>query len=415
MEQIITALDLGSFSVKVVIGMINEASEIEIIGCGSYLHADIKANPGIKSGAIVNIDSTIKAIVESVSEAELMSGMDIESVLVNVTGKTVQAGNSKGVVAITNRDKNISEADVIRVIESSQNSIRIPNDQSILHVISREFAIDSQRNIKDPVGMNGIRLEADVHIISAGKVTMSNIEKTVKASGLKILDMTLSSIASSEAVLTSTEKDIGVIVIDIGSSVCDVIIYLDGGIVFSAVIPFGSNHVTSDLAIGLKTSIQTAESIKKMYGHVLIDEVDPTESIEVPSFNNRESTSIKREDIVKIIEPRVREIFELIDEEVLKSGKKKFLSGGIILTGGGSLLGGIEAVAESVLGLPTITARPANLSGLTDKVSSPEFSTAVGLIKYTASLLENSGSQLGFQKPEQGWSKKLKSLIEEYI
>ncbi|EPG74196.1 cell division protein FtsA [Leptospira fainei serovar Hurstbridge str. BUT 6] len=404
-ERTIVSLDLGTSLTKVVVGRPVSEYETEIIGTGSF------PSSGIKNGAIVNIEATTRSIVEAVSEAELMCGQEITSVVVNVTGKSVRADNSKGVVAITNRDRAVTEPDVVRVIEAAQ-AIRVPADQEIIHVLSKEFSVDDQTSIKDPIGMTGVRLEAEVHIVTAGITALHNLEKCVEAAGLVEDARVLSSLASSEAVLTSGEKDLGTAVLDIGAGICDLIIYIDGGIAYSAIIPFGGYNVTSDLSIGLKTTIETAELLKKRYGHCTLEEMDPTETVEIPPISGRPARSVLREELVNIIEPRMREIFEMVDAELVKSGKKSFLAGGAILTGGGSLLEGIESLAEDVFHLTVTRARPAGLSGLAERVSSPEFSTAVGLIKYASRLGEMEQKS---QDRTESWSKKLRRWIEENL
>ncbi|MEM7181514.1 MAG: cell division protein FtsA [Spirochaetota bacterium] len=403
----IAALDLGSSLVKVVIGRLANENEIEIIGTGTSTCS------GIKNGAIINIETTTKSIIEAIDDAALMSGQDVSNVIVNITGKTVKADNSRGVVAITNRERIVTENDIRRVIEAAQ-SIRIPTDQQILHVLSREFAVDDQTNIKEPLGMTGVRLEADVHIITAGITTMHNLDKCIELSGLAQIDKVLSSFASSEAVLTSGEKELGTAVIDIGAGITDIVVYLDGGVSFSSVIPFGGNHITSDISIGLKTPVEAADLIKKRHGHTLIGDVDPTEKIEVPATNGRAPRVVLKQDLVRIIEPRVREIFELIDAELENSGKKSFLAGGVILTGGSSLLTGIDTLAEEVLGLTVGRAKPAGLTGLAERVASPEYTTAVGLIKYVARsmVVEQRPQKLYTGGEKESWSKKVWRWME---
>lgn len=381
MDNSIAALDLGSSLIKVVVGRPINDTEIEIIGTGTA-----PCN-GIKNGAIVNIDTTIKSINEAISFAELMSGQEIHDVIVNITGKTVRADNSKGVVAITNKDRIVTDLDVRRVIEAAQ-SIRVPADQTVLHVLSREFAVDDQTNIKEPLGMTGVRLEAEVHIVTAGITTIHNLDKCVEGAGLNQIDKVLSSFASSEAVLTSGEKELGTAVIDIGAGITDIVIFQEGGVTFSSVIPFGGNHITNDISIGMKTPVDSAEVLKKRHGHSMVDSVEPTEKIEVPGVSGRPSRTVMRQEMVRIIEPRIREILEHINAELDRSGKKTFLAGGVILTGGTSLLPGIEVLAEEIFGLSVITARPAGLGGLSEKVASPEYSTAVGLIKYVVRSMD---------------------------
>ncbi|PKA15701.1 cell division protein FtsA [Leptospira haakeii] len=404
-ERIIVSLDLGSALTKVVVGRPISEYETEIIGTGMF------PSSGIKNGSIINIEATTRSIIEAVSEAELMCGQEIGYVVVNVTGKSVRADNSKGVVAITNRDRVVTEPDIVRVIEAAQ-AVRVPADQEILHVLSKEFSVDDQTSIKDPIGMTGVRLEAEVHIVTAGLTALHNLEKCIEAAGLAEETRVLSSLASSDAVLTSGEKDLGTAVLDIGAGICDLIVYVDGGIAYSSVIPFGGYNVTSDLSIGLKTTIETAELVKKRFGHCSLEEIDPTETVEIPPISGRPARTVLREELVHVIEPRMREIFEMVDAELIKSGKKSFLAGGVILTGGGSLLEGIESLAEDVFRLTVTRARPAGLSGLSDRVSSPEFATAVGLIKYASRLGDMERKS---QDRSETWGKKIRRWIEENL
>lgn len=404
-ERIIVSLDLGSALTKVVVGRPISEYETEIIGTGMF------PSSGIKNGSIINIEATTRSIIEAVSEAELMCGQEIGYVVVNVTGKSVRADNSKGVVAITNRDRVVTEPDIVRVIEAAQ-AVRVPADQEILHVLSKEFSVDDQTSIKDPIGMTGVRLEAEVHIVTAGLTALHNLEKCIEAAGLAEETRVLSSLASSDAVLTSGEKDLGTAVLDIGAGICDLIVYVDGGIAYSSVIPFGGYNVTSDLSIGLKTTIETAELVKKRFGHCSLEEIDPTETVEIPPISGRPARAVLREELVHVIEPRMREIFEMVDAELIKSGKKSFLAGGVILTGGGSLLEGIESLAEDVFRLTVTRARPAGLSGLADRVSSPEFATAVGLIKYASRLGDMERKS---QDRSETWGKKIRRWIEENL
>ncbi len=408
LDNSIVALDLGSSLTKVVVGRALGNEEIEIIGVGT------SPSTGIKNGGIVNIDTTIKSIVDAIGDAELMSGQEINQVIVNVTGKTIKADNSKGVVAITNKERTVSEEDVIRVIDAAQ-AIRIPADQQILHVLSKEFAVDDQTSIKDPIGMTGVRLEAEVHIVTVGNTTVHNLNRCLESAGLSEVDRVLSSLASSETVLTSGEKDLGTAVIDIGAGICDLIIYIEGGVAFSSIIPLGGYHVTSDISIGLKTPIDAAEIIKKRFGHTVIEEIDPTEKLDIPAISGRPARTILRQDLVRIIEPRMKEILELIDAEIVRSGKKSFLAGGVILTGGGSLLPGIEQLAEDVFGLSVGRARPAALSGLSERVSTPEFSTAIGLIKYASRLVSTEENRSTGQTEKGSWTKKIRRWMENNL
>ncbi|MDX1957427.1 MAG: cell division protein FtsA [Leptospiraceae bacterium] len=374
----IVALDLGSFLIKVVVGRPERDNAIEIIGVGT------SPCSGIKNGAITNIETTIRSIREAITNVQLMAGINIKSVIVNISGKTIRSSNHKNVVAITNRERIVMEEDIQRVIDAILHTTPIPSDQEIVHVLSRDFSVDDQTNIKEPLGMTGVRLEGEAHIVTAGITSVHNLTKCISASGLEMVDKVVSSFASAEAVLTTGEKELGTAVVDIGAGITDLVIYLEGAVVYSAVIPFGGINITNDISIGLKTPIESAEMLKKKYGHTLRTEIDPTEKIEIPSVSGRPSRVILRQDLVRIIEPRLREILEHVHLELERSGKKPALAGGVILTGGTSLLSGIEVLAEDVIGLSVGRAKPANLAGLYELVASPEYSTAVGLIKYQA-------------------------------
>ncbi|EOQ89478.1 cell division protein FtsA [Leptospira yanagawae serovar Saopaulo str. Sao Paulo = ATCC 700523] len=407
-SPIITALDLGSSLIKVVIGRLMGDHEIEIIGTGVY------PSSGIKNGSIVNIETTTKSIIEAFGDAELMAGQEITSVVVNVSGKSVHGFNEKGIIAVTNRERIVSEMDIMRVVEAAQ-AVHVPNDQQVIHVLTKEFKVDDQVNIKDPIGMTGVRLEAEVHIVSCGNTALNNIDRCVEQAGLLQMDKVLSSLASSEAILTAGEKDLGTAVIDIGAGICDIIIYVDGGIAFSSVVPFGGFHITSDISIGLKTTVETAEVIKKRYGHTRIDMVDPTEKFEIPSISGRPARSVFRQELVEILEPRVREILEMIDHELIRSGYKSSLAGGVILTGGTSLLQGIEATAEEVLRLSVGRAKPAGLSGLVERIASPEYATAVGLIKYSSKIQNLEQRNMHSVSDGEGWMKKVRRWMENNL
>ncbi len=369
------AIDIGSSLIRVIVVRDHDDGSLEVIGVGSA------PSTGVKNGVIVNIESTVQAIVTAAREAELMSGLVVDEAMVNITGKHLRGENSRGVVAITNRERIVREDDVYRVIEGAQN-IRLPGDQEIIHVLSREFTVDDQSGIREPVGMSGVRLEADVHIVTAGMTPLANLRKALAGAGIRIGDGVMSSLASAEAVLSQGEKDLGTAVVDIGGGIIDIMMYQDGGVYFSSIIPVGGIHVTQDLSIGLKLPIDRAEMIKKTYGGARIDGVDPTEKIEIEGLHGRPNRWILRSQIAEIIEPRMKEIFEMVDAELLRSGRKQYLAGGVVLTGGGSLIEGSTILAEEVLGLNVSTGYPADISGFIDRVSGPEFATSLGMLHY---------------------------------
>lgn len=375
--RIIAALDLGSSKTVAIVARVQSAEEVEVIGLG------VVESRGVKSGSVTNIELTVKAIRDAIEEAELMSALDIDEVIINISGKNVHGANHSGMVTITGRDRIITHADVFRVIDTAQN-VRIPADQEVLHVLSREFKVDDQAGIKDPLGMVGVRLDAQVHIVTAPISQLQNTEKAVEQAGVRVSNKVLSALASSQALLTEAEKDLGVAICDIGSGVIDLIIYVDGGVEYSATICLGGQHVTQDLSIGLKTPIDAAEMLKKRRGTARAADVDPMEMVDVPSVGERPARQIPRRDLALIIEARMREMLELVDIEIMKSGRKNILAGGIIFTGGGAQLEGLVGLAEEVLQLGASVAYPKGLLGISDKVASPPYSTATGLLLYQA-------------------------------
>ncbi|HNE19601.1 MAG TPA: cell division protein FtsA [Turneriella sp.] len=401
--RIVAALDLGSSKTVAIVARVSSPEDIEIIGLG------VVEARGVKSGSVTNIELTVKSIRDAIEEAELMSAVEIDEVIINISGKNVRGDNANGMVTITGRDRIISHADVFRVIEQAQN-IRIPADQEILHVLSREFKVDDQAGIKDPLGMVGVRLDAQVHIVTAPVTQLQNTEKAVEQAGVRVSNKVLSALASSQALLTEAEKDLGVAICDIGSGVIDLIIYVDGGVEYSATICLGGQHVTQDLSIGLKTPIDAAEMLKKRKGTARAADVDPMEMVDVPSVGERAPRQIPRRDLALIIEARMREMLELVDMELMKSGRKNILAGGIIFTGGGAQLEGLVGLAEEVLQLGASVAYPKGLLGISDKVASPPYSTATGLILYQARYGETET-----QKPGRNLLGKVKSWLQKNL
>ncbi|MDH5719963.1 MAG: cell division protein FtsA [Spirochaetia bacterium] len=399
-ERIITAIDLGSSKTVALIARVLHPEEIEIIGLG------VAAARGIKAGAVTNIEQTVRSIKESVEEAELMSAATVGSVSINISGKHVKGDNSTGVIAITNKDRIVSSQDIMRVIDAAR-AIRIPADQEILHVLSREFKVDDQNGIKDPTGMVGVRLESEVHIVTGSATHLQNTEKAVNEAGLHVHDKILSSLASSHAFLTEGEKELGVAIVDIGAGVIDLIIYVDGGVAYSSTICIGGQHLTQDISIGLKTPIEAAEMLKKKDGYAIASEIDPSEMIEVPSVGGREPRVVTRKELAEIMEARMRELLELIDHELIKSGKKGILAGGVIFTGGGSLVEGLIPLADEVLQVGASVGFPKGLLGIADKISSPVFSTAVGMIHY--------GAKYGQEKQKTSMGKGILSKMKGWI
>ncbi len=401
MENMVVGLDIGTTKTCAVIGFLNENKQIEVVGVG------VAPSKGLKSGVIVNIDNTVASIIKAIDDAELMGGCEVNSVFVGITGQHIKGENSRGVVAVANRNRTITPVEMKRVIEAAQ-AIVIPMDREIIHVLSKEFTVDDQTGIKDPIGMSGVRLEAEVHIITGSTTSIQNLVKSVNKAGFVCNDIVFSPLASAESTLSRDEKDLGVALVDIGGGTTDIMVFIEGGVAYSAVLGIGGIHVTNDISIGLRTPIDSAEVIKKKYGCAVVDLVDASETIEVPSVGGRAPRRLFRHELAQIIEPRVIEIMEMVDNELAKSGKKEILAAGVVLTGGGSMIEGTVDAAERVLNMPVRVGLPENIVGLKDVVSTPMYANGVGLLRYGAKM-----GQLRQTRKTPGGLKSLKDKLRQ--
>ncbi len=372
-EDILVGLDIGTTKICTIVAEVIDDKRLEIIGTGSY------PSTGLKKGMVVNIESTVNAIKRSIEEAELMAGIDIDSVYTGIAGGHIKGFNSRGVTAV--KDQEVTQTDIDRVLDAARTQA-IPLDREILHVLPQEFIVDSQDGIKDPMGMSGVRLEVLVHIITGAVTAAQNIEKSIQRAGLEMAEMILQPLASSEAILTPEEKELGVAVVDIGGGTTDIAIFVDGGIRYTAVLPIGGNQFTNDIAIGLRTPRSDAETIKKTHGCASVDLLDADAQIEVPSVGGRPPRKLSARRLAEIIEPRSEELFSLVAQEIEKMQCEDRIASGIVITGGASALKGIVEVAERVMDLPVRVGMPTGVGGLIDVVSAPGFSTGVGLTLY---------------------------------
>ncbi len=370
----IVGLDIGTTKICAVVGEVTP-SGIDIIGLG--MHPSV----GLRKGVVVNIESTVNSIKKAVEEAELMAGCEIRSVYAGIAGGHIKAFNSHGVIAIKTRE--VTKTDIERVIEAAK-AVAIPMDREVIHVLPQEFIVDDQDGIQDPLGIAGVRLEVKVHIITGAVTSAQNIIRCANKAGLDVADIVLESLASSETVLTPEEKELGVGLIDFGGGTTDLAIFSNNCIKHTAIIGLGGNNLTNDIAIGLRTPHLAAEKIKKMYGGCLTSLIGKEETIEVPSVGGRKPRSLSRQILGEILEPRVEEIFSLVNREILKSGFGEVIPSGIVITGGGSLLEGIPELAEQIFNLPCRRGYPQGFGGITDVVNSPQYATAVGLVLYGA-------------------------------
>jgi cell division protein FtsA len=400
----IVGLDIGTKKVTAIIGEITEERKVEVIGIGT---ADSK---GLRKGVVVNLDVTSAAIKKAQEEAELMAGVEIGSAFVGISGAHIKSFNSRGVIAVSGKNREISRDDIRRVIEQSK-AVAIPPDREIIHVIPQEFVVDEQDGIRDPLGMNGIKLEVNVHIVTGAITLVQNLRTCIERSGINIEQIVLSQIATSTSVLTHDEKELGVGLIDIGAGTTEVAIFERGSLWYTSIIPLGGDNFTNDIAVGLRTPIPDAEKIKKKFGCVSAPVSDEQETLEVPSVGRgRKPRVLSRQLLADIIQPRAEEIFRLVDNDIKRMGYEKSLNSGIVLTGGTALLEGMEEVAEEIFDLPVRRGDPTGVGGLVDRVATPDYATAVGLILYGYGLLQETG----FAKDrKKGLFAKFKDLFKE--
>jgi cell division protein FtsA len=372
-KNLIVSLDVGTSKLVAIVGEVNEAGEMKIIGIGSH------PSRGLKKGVVVDIESTVQSIQRAVEEAELMGGCQIHSVYAGIAGSHIRSHNSHGIVAI--RDREVSAGDVERVIDAAR-AVAIPADQKILHILPQEFIIDSQDGIREPIGMSGVRLEARVHMVTGAVSAAQNIVKCVRRCGLDVDDIILEQLASSYAVLTEDERSLGVCLVDIGGGTTDLAVFTEGSIRHTAVIPIAGNQVTNDIAVALRTPTQPAEEIKIKYACALTQLANADETIEVPSIGDRPARRLSRQTLAEVVEPRYEELFSLIQTELRRSGYEDLLAAGIVLTGGSSKMEGLIDLAEEVFHVPVRLGLPQYVSGLVDVVRNPIYSTGVGLLLF---------------------------------
>jgi cell division protein FtsA len=373
-EEIIVGLDIGTTKIAAIVGEITDEG-IDIIGIGTA------PSRGLRKGVITHIDNTVTSIKRAIEEAELMAGCEISSVHAGIAGGHIRGFNSHGIVAV--KDGEVLHSDVARVIDAAK-AVAIPLDKEVVHVLPQDFIVDGQDGIKEPLGMSGVRLETRVHIVTAAVTSAQNIVKCCQRCGLQVAELVLQPLASGEAVLHEDERELGVALIDIGGGTTDITIFSDGAIVHSSVIAAGGNHITNDIAVGLRTPSSDAERIKQRWGCATSSMIDPEEEIEVASVGGRPGRHIARRILCEIIEPRVEEIFMLVRREICKTGYEDLMASGAVITGGATILEGMPEVAEGVLGFPVRRGKPRNIGGLVDVVRSPMFSTGVGLVMHGA-------------------------------
>ncbi|MDA8405070.1 MAG: cell division protein FtsA [Desulfobacteraceae bacterium] len=371
-EEIIVGLDIGTTKICAVVAELS-GETINIIGIGTH------PSLGLRKGVVVNIESTVESINKAVKEAEMMAGCEISSVYAGIAGGHITGFNSNGIIAIKGNE--ITQADVDRVVEAA-TAVAIPMDREVIHVLPQEFIVDGEPGILNPVGMAGVRLEARIHIVTGAVTSVQNIIKCGHKAGLDICDIILEPIASSEAVMTKEEKEVGTAIIDIGGGTTDMAVFSNNNIKHTFVLSLGGNNMTNDISVGLRTPLAEAEKIKLKYGTCVADKVKNEETIEIADVNGAAARKLPRQILAEILEPRVEEVFTLVKREIYRAGMKDFIKSGVVITGGAALLDGVTEIAESVFELPVRLGLPRQISGLVDVVNSPMYATAVGLVLY---------------------------------
>ncbi len=400
----IVGFDIGTKKTSALIGEMTEDKKIEIIGIGT------SESRGLRKGVVVNLEATINAIKKAQEESELMAGVEIDSAFIGISGAHIKSFNSRGVIAVSSKNRKISKDDINRVIEQAK-AVSIPPDREIIHVIPQEFVVDEQDGIENPLGMNGIKLEVNVHIITSAITSVQNLRTCVARAGIEIEDIILNQIATSSSTLTHDEKELGVGLIDIGGGTTEIAIFERGSLWYTSIIPIGGDNFTNDIAVGLRTPIPEAEKIKKKYGCMSSSLGEEEDTIEVPSVGRgKKPRVLSRQILADIIQPRAEEIFRLVDNDIKRMGYEKSLNSGIVLTGGTALLEGIEEIAEEIFDLPVRVGNPNGVGGLIDRVGNPDYSTSVGLLIYGYNTLQTKGTSK--ERKSSLWT-KIKDWLKE--
>lgn len=398
--ELVVGLDIGTTKICAVVGEVF-GDQVDIIGVGS--------NPsiGLRKGVVVNIESTVNSIKKAISEAEMMAGCDISSVYVGIAGSHVRGQNSNGVIAIKNNE--ISQDDINKVVENAK-AIPLSQDQEVIHVLPQQFCVDGQGGIQDPLGMAGVRLETEVHIVTGSLTAVHNIIKCCNRAGLEVDDVVLEPVASAQAVLTPEEMELGVALIDIGGGTSDLAVFSENCIQKTFVLGIGGNNLTNDLAIGLRTPLKDAEKLKEKFGCSIAALIDKDQAISVPSVGGRKARKLSQRVMGEILEPRVEEMLTLINHDLIDSGAKSMVKSGVVMTGGTSLLANMLDLAEQVFDLPVRIGLPGNIGGVTDVVNTPQCATGVGLVLY--GMKRQSGKT--YRGPSSGLSalaRKIKGIF----
>ncbi|MFA6974094.1 MAG: cell division protein FtsA [Parcubacteria group bacterium] len=389
--DIVVGIDIGSAQVRTVIVQSFAEEELpRVIGVGTAPSA------GLRKGVIVDLEEAVKAVNESVESAERSSGVAVSSAVISLGGNHIISQSSKGVIAVGRADGEVTEDDIARVINAAQ-AISVPANKEIVHIIPKNYSLDDQKNIKDPLGMNGVRLEVDATIIEGSTPVIKNLTKCVEQAGIRIDDFVLAPLAAAKACLSKRQRELGVVLVDIGGGTTSIVVYEENDLLFTSILPIGGGHITNDIAIGLRTSVDVAERVKIEYGNAMPQEIGKKEDINLAEIDSQEEGIVSRYHVAEIIEARLEEIFNMVNKELKTIGRDKLLPAGVILTGGTAKLPGAVDLAKNILGLPAQTGFPSPLGGLVDKVDDPAFVTAVGLVLWGLDGVTGSrGGSSGF-------------------
>lgn len=388
-DSIVVGIDVGTTKICTLVGREEGPGKIRILGVG------IEPSQGIKKGTVMDMGAAAQAVARSIDKAERTSGLEIDSALVSLAGSNVSSTNSRGVVGVSGRV--ITADDLVRAVDAAR-AVAIPHNREIIHVIQRGFNVDGQEGIRMPIGMHGYRLEVETHIITASAASVENLRQCVAQAGVNVTQFVLNPLASGEVVLTETERQMGVVVCDIGGGTTDMAIYIDGDVWHTAILAIGGNHISSDIAHGLRLPMSQAEEIKIEHGHAVHDEVAAHEYFNIKPFGEQDTVQISRQELSEIIEARVEEILSMVVQEIKRSGYDGLLPAGMVLTGGSSLLPGFRTIASQILGVPVRLAKPENLLGMVDQLDSPAFSTSVGLLKWATLFSEVASQQVSSRR-----------------
>jgi cell division protein FtsA len=370
-------LDVGTTKICCVIAEWSPVGNLDVVGVGT------SPSRGLRKGVVVNIDSTVESIKQAVSDAEEMAGMEISTVVAGVAGGHIRGINSRGVVAVSGKHREVSQADIDRALEAAR-TVNLPPDREVIHVLPQTFIVDDQDGVKEPLGMSGVRLEVEVHLVTGATTSVRNMVRSVNRAGLSVQDIVLEPLASSEAIVSAEEKELGVLLIDLGGGTTGVALFRDGAAWYTGVLPLGGDHISNDIAVGLRTPTGDAEELKKRHGCGLTALVREEETVDVPSVGGRKARQLSRHVLSEIIQPRVEEIFTLVARDLTRAGLEDVAAAGVVLTGGTCIMQGVPELCEQIFDAPVRRGLPKGLSGLADVVQSPIYATAVGLALYGA-------------------------------